>query len=75
MAEPFLLRPWELLNLTDYQIKVMIAGQKRMTDTVSDGKADSPPEVEGTHLGDGDFVDKDAAAAFMRDVSKQVNGM
>lgn len=74
MAEPFLLRPWEIGRLTDYQIRVMIEGQRRATESVKGGdKPDPEPYVPPVDLGAGEFVDRVKAREFMAMVERDVN--
>jgi hypothetical protein len=74
MAEPLLLRPWEIANLTDRQIRVMVAAQTRVTESVKGGdgpKADEP-YVPPIDLGPGEFVTPERAAEFMTAVDREI---
>jgi hypothetical protein len=75
MAEPFLLRPWEIGELTDKQIRLMIAGQNKATESV--GGKDGPKamdEVPETKIGDKEFVTETEAKAFMKSVDETIYG-
>jgi len=74
MAEPFLLRPWEIARLTDRQIRLMIDGQRKVTESVkSSDKPESMDEPEETPIiGDGAFVSPSEAKAFMKDVESKI---
>lgn len=76
MAEPFLLRPWEIADLTDKQIRMMIAGQKKATDAI---RGDDGPkafdEPEGERITDKGFVTEAEAKAFFADVDREIYGV
>jgi hypothetical protein len=75
MCEPFLLRPHEIGDLTDRQIKLMIAGQQKQTDAA---RGDTGPkamdEVPETKIGDKEFVTAAEAKAFMTAVDETIYG-
>lgn len=78
MAEPFLLRPCEIGQLTDYQIKVMIDAQVRMINSAKGDEQVNEQKEETKQpepkVGDGAFVTPDEAAKFFEDLERVSNG-
>lgn len=69
MAEPFLLRPWEIERLTDTQIRIMIEGQSRMIESSSgDKKADGVVTSED----DTEFASRETVEAILSNVQDAI---
>lgn len=80
MAEPFLLRPWEIGELTDGQIRMMIAGQKRVTESIAKQTGRSVPENDvdddndSPVSGGSGSVTESEAAEFFKSVDRIIYG-
>lgn len=64
MAEPFLLKPWEIGRLTKKQIDLMIKGQNRVVNPDKDDQSAAEPKAE--------FVSPEFAKKHLEGVSATI---